>query len=81
MDRRLAMANFTFVQNALDWSTSEEDLIAVRMKNVDDPPLEKKEENVKTAAKYANIVGVPILFLLVGVVRWRVRRKAGQAKA
>lgn len=81
MDRRLAMANFTFVQNALDWSTSEEDLIAVRMKNVDDPPLEKKEESVKTAAKYANIVGVPILFLLVGVVRWRVRRKAGQTKA
>ncbi|MCU0660726.1 MAG: GldG family protein [Myxococcota bacterium] len=81
LDRRQAMANFTFVQNALDWSTSEEDLISVRMKNVEDPPLEKKEEGIKTAAKYGNIVGIPALFLLAGLVRWRVRRKSGQAKA
>lgn len=80
MDRRQAMANFVFVQNTLDWATSEEDLIAVRTKNVDDPPLEKKEESVKAAAKYANIVGVPALFLLFGFVRWRVRRKSGGAK-
>ena len=75
IDRRQAINNFTFVQNTLDWMTSEENLIAVRMKNVDDPPIEKKSEGVKTAAKYCNIIGIPFAFIVFGLVRWRMRRK------
>ncbi len=73
IDRRQAQNNFTFVQNALDWLTSEEGLIAVRMKTVDDPPLEKVSEGAKAFAKWGNIIGVPLAFILFGLVRWRLR--------
>ncbi len=73
LDRRQAGNNFTFVQNAFDWLTNEDDLIAVRMKNTDDPPLARGSEGSKAVAKWSNIIGVPIVFVLFGLVRWRVR--------
>ncbi len=75
MDRRQAVNNFTFVQNTLDWMTSDENLIAVRMKTVDDPPIQKKSEGIKALAKYGNIAGIPLVFILFGLVRWQMRRK------
>lgn len=67
--------NFSFVQNALDWMTNDDDLIAVRMKNVDDPPVERKmSDGAKSFAKWGNIIGIPALFLLFGVIRWRIRK-------
>ena len=83
IDRRQAHNNLTFIQNVLDWLTSEDDLIAVRMKNVNDPPLEKGSEGAKTTAKWANIIGVPFVFILFGVVRWRIRalRKSRRTSA
>jgi ABC-type uncharacterized transport system involved in gliding motility auxiliary subunit len=72
-DQRQAANNFMFMQNALDWLTNEDDLIAVRMKNVNDPPIERGEESAKAIAKWGNIVGVPLLFVIFGVVRWRIR--------
>jgi ABC-2 type transport system permease protein len=83
IDRRQAHNNLTFIQNVLDWLTSEDDLIAVRMKNVNDPPLEKGSEGAKTTAKWVNIIGVPFVFILFGVVRWRIRafRKSRRASA
>jgi gliding-associated putative ABC transporter substrate-binding component GldG len=78
-DRRQAENNFTFVQNVLDWMTNEDDLIAVRMKTISDPPLEKGRDEAKAIAKWGNIIGVPLAFLVFGLVRWRVR--AGRRKA
>ena len=72
-DKRQAANNFLFVQNTLDWMTSEDDLIAVRMKTVSDPPLERGSDAKVAFAKWGNIVGVPLLFALFGVVRWRLR--------
>lgn len=77
-DRRQAANNFMFVQNVLDWLTSEEDLIAVRMKNVNDPPLERGSDRKVAVAKWGNIVGVPLLFALFGIVRWRLRVRSGR---
>jgi ABC-type uncharacterized transport system involved in gliding motility auxiliary subunit len=74
VDRRQALNNFTFVQNSFDWLTNEDDLIAVRMKTVDDPPLKRTSEGAKIAAKYGNIIGIPFAFILFGLIRWRVRR-------
>ncbi len=80
IDRRQAINNFTFVQNVLDWMTNEEDLIAVRMKNVADPPVEKGADQAKTFAKYGNIIGIPLAFVLFGLIRWRVRRSRKNSK-
>jgi hypothetical protein len=43
------------------------------MKTVSDPPLEKGSEQSKALAKWGNIIGVPLAFVLFGVVRWRIR--------
>jgi gliding-associated putative ABC transporter substrate-binding component GldG len=74
MDRRQAMGDFAFVQNILDWMTNEEGLIAVRMKTLNDPPIERASEAVKTAVKYGNIIGLPLALVLFGLLRWRIRR-------
>ena len=71
--RRQAQSNFTFVQNVFDWLTNEEALIAVRMKTVDDPPLAKASEGSRALAKYGNIAGIPFLFVMFGLIRWRIR--------
>jgi ABC-2 type transport system permease protein len=74
LDRRQAMGDFAFVQNILDWMTNEEGLIAVRMKTLNDPPIEKASEGVKAAVKYGNIIGIPLALILFGLIRWRIRR-------
>jgi ABC-type uncharacterized transport system involved in gliding motility auxiliary subunit len=74
MDRRQAMGDFAFVQNILDWMTNEEGLIAVRMKTLNDPPIESASEAVKAAVKYGNIIGIPLALVLFGLIRWRIRR-------
>jgi ABC-type uncharacterized transport system involved in gliding motility auxiliary subunit len=81
LDRRQAGNNFTFVQNALDWLTNEDDLIAVRMKNIDDPPLSMGTETSRAVAKWGNIIGVPALFVLFGLVRWRLRSARRKRKS
>jgi ABC-type uncharacterized transport system involved in gliding motility auxiliary subunit len=108
--------------NALDWLAQDSDLIAVRAKQVSDPPI-RVPENVETAEeealeatrdavealtegdqesldtaveernaaverakaakeewdvkqawyRWGNILGAPFLFVLFGVVRWRMR--------
>jgi gliding-associated putative ABC transporter substrate-binding component GldG len=80
LDRRQVMYDFAFVQNILDWMTNDEDLIAVRMKDVDDPPINKEiSDGARAAAKWGNIVGIPLAFLLFGVIRWRIRRSPSSA--
>lgn len=82
VDRRQVAFNFAFVQNALDWMTNDDDLIAVRMKNVDDPPVDKEvSEGAKAFAKWGNIIGIPLAFMLFGVIRWRLRRSPSKSVA
>lgn len=84
LDRRMAENNYTFVENVFDWMTNEDDLIKVRMKNVNDPPLEKGDEATRQLAKWGNIVGIPLLLIVFGIIRWRVRasrrKKVGREK-
>lgn len=84
IDRRMANNNYTFVENVLDWMTNEDDLIAVRMKTVNDPPLEMGDGTARQLAKWGNIVGVPLLLVLFGLARWRFRaskrKKSGPKK-
>ena len=82
IDRRQALGNFALVQNILDWMTNEEDLIAVRMKSTAAPPITKDvSEGLKATLKYGNMIGIPLVFMLFGLVRWRLRRSPKKSKA
>ncbi len=67
--------NALFLTNAVDWLAQDESLIQIRSKLRQPPPLLYASERVRDAAKYGNLIGVPLLFVLIGAVRLVRRRK------
>jgi len=67
------VSNMVFLANSLDWLVQDDDLIAVRAKGVEVPPLKTLEDGVRNTVKYGLIIGIPLLFILFGVIRWRIR--------
>ena len=61
--------NLIFAANAIDWLAQEEALIAIRSKDRTPPVLAFESEFGKTALKWGMLVGMPLLFVAVGVVR------------
>lgn len=68
-------SNTAFLLNLVDWLALEEDLIQIRTREVTSRPIAEVSEGVKATVKYANIFASPILVILVGVVRWQIRRR------
>ena len=66
--------------NLLDENESSlrvgEALAQVRNKGMQSRPLDQISEGKVSAIKAANIVGLPLILLLIGLVRWRVRQSA-----
>ncbi|MBW2731587.1 MAG: GldG family protein [Deltaproteobacteria bacterium] len=73
---RLNPDNLLMLLNSVDFLAQDESLIAIRSKKQTRRPLEHKEDADITFAKWANILGVPLLFLALGFVRWRMRASA-----
>ncbi|MCX6641411.1 MAG: GldG family protein [bacterium] len=68
-------SNIEFVLNMVDWLALDEALIQIRSRDVTSRPLAEVSDGVKATVKYANIFAPPILVVLIGVVRWQVRRR------
>jgi len=67
--------NLVFVENAIDWLAQDDALIGIRSKNRSPPPLVFTSATTRSAVKYANVIGVPVLLVLAGVLRlWRRRQ-------
>jgi len=60
--------------NAISWTMEDEALTPVRTKTVTSRPIQIESEQKITALKLFNTAGVPALFCLFGVLRWRLRR-------
>ena len=66
--------NIVLVQNAIDWLAQDEALIAIRSKERAPPALVFTSRVARGAAKYGNLIGVPLLLILAGALRlWRRR--------
>jgi len=64
--------NVVFVQNAIDWLAQDEALIAIRSKNRASAPLVFTSIIKRSAVKYGNTIGVPLLLIALGIARlWR----------
>jgi ABC-type uncharacterized transport system involved in gliding motility auxiliary subunit/ABC-type transport system involved in multi-copper enzyme maturation permease subunit len=68
-------ANAVFVQNAVDWLAQDDALISIRSKDRAPPPLAYSSTAVRLAARYGNLVGVPILIITFGAYRLMMRRR------
>jgi len=66
--------------NAISWTMEDEALTPVRTKTITSRPLQVESEKTILVAKAFNIVGVPLLFCVFGIVRWRVRRATRQGQ-
>jgi ABC-2 type transport system permease protein len=65
-----------FFQNAVDWLAQDEALISIRAKDRSPPRLLFPSAIHRDATKYGNMIGIPLLFVLLGVIRSGRRRGA-----
>ncbi len=68
--------NMIFFMNIMDWLSQDETLITIRSKEVTSRPLKKLSTGKIKTLKYGNILGIPVLVVLFGVFRWRIRKEA-----
>ena len=72
---RRAPDNLALALNAADWLAQDEALIAIRSKDRRPPALVFSSEMTRDTVKYANIVGVPVMVALAGLLRLLRRRR------
>ena len=59
----------------------DETMIGIRGKSQTRRPLKDLTEGKVTLAKWINIIGLPVLFVVLGVFRWRLRRGSRRRRA
>jgi ABC-type uncharacterized transport system involved in gliding motility auxiliary subunit len=65
--------NFIFASNLIDWLADDIGLASIRARDNSSKPLDETGEGTKTLLKGINLGVPPLLVILVGVVRWRMR--------
>ncbi|MGD9144940.1 MAG: Gldg family protein [Anaerolineae bacterium] len=71
------LANLQFVQNAVDWSVEDEDLLTIRSRGTYARLLKPLEEGQKAAWMWGNYLVTLVALAAIGVV-WAVRRQSEQ---
>ena len=67
--------NQALVLNLMDWLVLDEALLAIRARGLAPAPLEELDEGQRATLRYANVIGLPLLFILFGIARWRMRER------
>jgi gliding-associated putative ABC transporter substrate-binding component GldG len=73
-DDFMARPNQALLLNVADWLLLDPALLAMRTRGIAEAPLQPDiSDAVRGAVKYGNTFGIPLLLVLYGVVRWRMR--------
>jgi ABC-type uncharacterized transport system involved in gliding motility auxiliary subunit/ABC-type transport system involved in multi-copper enzyme maturation permease subunit len=72
---RVAPENLALALNSIDWLAQDEALIAIRSKDRRPVPLVFETATERELAKYGNLVGLPLLVALIGIVHLIRRRR------
>ena len=67
--------DFHFLLNSLDWLTLGETLIGIRSYTITDRPIKDVSGIVKNFIKYSCIIGIPLLVVIIGLIRYLLRRR------
>ncbi len=72
--------NVSFLQNSIDWLTGHENLLSIKTKAQWDPRLDKIADpaaklRIYHFAQFVNVGLIPVIVILFGLRRYRVRRK------
>jgi gliding-associated putative ABC transporter substrate-binding component GldG len=74
-DQFLSNSSQALVLNLVDWLVLDDAMLAIRSRGLADVPLEELNDGAKKLVKYGNVIGVPLLFVVLGIVRWRLRER------
>jgi ABC-type uncharacterized transport system involved in gliding motility auxiliary subunit len=72
-DQFFSPGNQALLLNVMDWLARDDALLAVRTRGLRAAPLEETSEGERRTVKYANVLGVPLLCVALGLIRWRRR--------
>ena len=72
---QFAPENLGLALNAVDWLAQDEELIAIRSKDRQPVPLVFKSAVERDVAKYANLIGLPLVVALFGLAHLIQRRR------
>ena len=71
--------NYTFIENSIDYLMGDEELVALRSREVLDRPLiSDLDDNSRSWWKWFNIIISPLLIMLVGFLRFRSQKKRSE---
>lgn len=66
--------NLTLGLNIVDWMLADTAILEMRARTFADSPIDTDlSDATRQAVKLGNILGVPFLLVLYGIIRWRVR--------
>lgn len=76
--------NALFLENAVEWLSSDSDLLAIKTRTAGDLRLNRIQDPARrgrliSAAEVINVVIVPLLVLLIGLLRWYLRSERRMA--
>ncbi|OQY27061.1 MAG: hypothetical protein B6244_11700 [Candidatus Cloacimonetes bacterium 4572_55] len=74
------VSNMIFFQNVVDWLTQDEGMITIRSRGTTDRPLDKVSDGKKGIVKSLNVLGMPILIIVIGVLNMFIRRSRKQKR-
>ena len=69
--------NVLLALNIVDWLAQEDNLASVRSKVVSERSLVFSSDSHRNLIQYSNIGGVPLAFVLIGLIRFMQRRSKG----
>jgi gliding-associated putative ABC transporter substrate-binding component GldG len=73
-DDFMSASNQALALNIADWLLLDQALLTMRTRGMTEAPLQTDlSDATRNAAKLGNVLGLPLLLALYGVVRWRMR--------
>ncbi|MEO0162095.1 MAG: Gldg family protein [candidate division WOR-3 bacterium] len=73
-EKFLSAPGIALFMNILDWLTQDEILISIRSKAVSIRPLKEISKSLKTFIQYLAPILPALIFVIVGIVRWQIRK-------
>jgi len=74
LDELADQEDLIFFLNAVDWLVQDPEMINIRNRGLSDRPIADLTPAAKNVIRYANVIGVPLIFVLFGIGRWRWRK-------
>ena len=73
-------SNLIFLANTIDWLAQDESLIRIRSQDRTPPTFVFASDYGKLMLKWVNLVGIPLLFVLIGVYRVTGRKRRAESR-